>query len=76
MQYSNLIFQMTNLIQTQSIAVVLQNRCSYKFRKFNKKIPVLESLFNKESFVEKKIQRKCFPVTFVKLLQSDVGISR
>ena len=30
-----------------SFADVPQNRCSSKLRKFHKKIPVLESLFNK-----------------------------
>ena len=33
--------------QKQSFAEVLQNRCSSKFRKFLRKITVLESLFNK-----------------------------
>ena len=33
--------------QKQSFAYVLQNRCSLKFRKFYRKTPVLESLFNK-----------------------------
>ena len=31
----------------QSFADVLQTRCSSKFRKFHRKTPVLESLFNK-----------------------------
>ena len=32
--------------QKQSFSNVLQNRCYYKFRKFDRKAPVLESLFN------------------------------
>ena len=35
------------LLQTESFADVLQNSCSYKFHKFHRKTPVLESLFNK-----------------------------
>ena len=35
--------------QKQSFADVFQNRCSQKFRKFHKEIPVSESLFNKVS---------------------------
>ena len=36
-----------NIFQKQSLAGVLQNRCSKKIRKFHRKTPVLESLFNK-----------------------------
>ena len=35
------------ILEKQSFADVLQNRYSQKFRNFDKKIPVLESLFNK-----------------------------
>ena len=34
-------------LQKQLFTDVLQNWCSYKFRKFYRKTPVLESLFNK-----------------------------
>ena len=34
------------ILQKQLFADVLQNRCSWKFRKFHRKTPVLESLFN------------------------------
>ena len=34
------------LMQRQSFADVLQNRCSLKFGKFHRKTPVLESLFH------------------------------
>ena len=33
--------------QKQSFADVLENRCSSKFRKFHRKTPMLECLFNK-----------------------------
>ena len=32
-------------LQKKLFTDVLQNRCSYKFRKFHRKTPVLESLF-------------------------------
>ena len=50
---ANLLWRDTNTgamkkkLQKQSFADVLQNRCSKKFRKFHRKIPVLEYLFNK-----------------------------
>ena len=36
-----------NVLWKQSFTNVLENRCSYKFRKFHKKAPMLVSLFNK-----------------------------
>ena len=53
--------------QKQSFADVLQNRCSWKFRKFHRKVVVLESLFNKVAvltacnFIKNRLQHKCFP---------------
>ena len=36
-----------NEIAKQAFENVLQNKCSYEIRKFYRKIPMLESLFNK-----------------------------
>ena len=58
----------------EPFAHVLQNRCSYKFHKFHRKTPVLESLFNKVAapqacnFIKKRLLHRCFPVKFVKFL--------
>ena len=63
-------------VPKQSFADILQNRCSEKFHKFQRKTPVLESLFNKVAglqacnFIKKKLQRGCFPVKFTKLLRT------
>ena len=51
--------------QKQSYADVLQNRCSYKFRKFHRKALVFESLFNKVAGL-----KACFPVKFAKFLRA------
>ena len=59
-------------------ADVLQNRCSCKFRTFHRKIPVLESLFNKvaglktRNFIKKKLQHRRFPVKFVEFLRTPI----
>ena len=52
-------------------------RYSWKFRKFHRKTPVSESLFNKLAglkscnFVKKRFQHKCyFPVKFAKFLKT------
>ena len=39
-------YAMFSIIQKQLFEDVLQNRCSLKFRKFQRKTSVLESLFN------------------------------
>ena len=47
------------------------SRYSKKIRKFHKKAPVLQSLFNKVTglqtynFIKKRHQRRCFPVKLV-----------
>ena len=48
------------------------SRFSLKFRKFHRKTPVLECLFNKvrKSFVKKRLQHRCFPMKFAKFLRS------
>ena len=49
--------------------------CSLKVRKYHRKIPVLESVFNKVAglwaciFITKKFQHSCFPVKFAKFLR-------
>ena len=46
-------------------------RCSVKFRNIHRKIPVLESLFNKVSgvqacrFIKSRLQLRCFPVNSI-----------
>ena len=62
--------------QKQSFADVLQNRCSWKFRKFHRKTLVSESPFNKVAgleacdFVKKRLWHKYFPVKFAKFLRT------
>ena len=51
------------------------NRCSLKFRKFHRKTPGLESLFNKVAspqacnLIKKRLQHMCFPVKYAKSLR-------
>ena len=45
------------ILQKQSFAIVLQIRCSWKFRKFHRKTPVLESLFNKVAGLQALLKR-------------------
>ena len=55
-------------LQKQSFTDVLQNRFSGKFRRFHRKTPVLEYLFNKVTglkagnFIKKRPQHRCFLV--------------
>ena len=55
-----------------------KNRCSQKFRKFYRKTPMLESLFNKAagrqscSFIKKIIRHRCFPVNSGKFLKTTI----
>ena len=68
----------TNSIQKQPFADVLQNKCSWKFRKFHRKTPVLKSLFNKVAalkacnFIKKRLQHKCFPVNIAKFFKNSL----
>ena len=56
---------MRKKLQKHSFADTLQNKCSQKFRKFHRKIPVLKSLFNKAAdlktckFIMKILQHRC-----------------
>ena len=63
----------------QSFADVPLNKCSGKFRKFDRKAPVLESVLNKVfffaglqtcNFVKKRLQRRCCLVKFAKFLRT------
>ena len=63
-------------LQKQSFADILQNRCSQKFRKFHRKITVLESLLSLYvglktcNFIKRRLQHKCFPVKSVRFLRA------
>ena len=52
------------------------NRCSLKFRKFHRKTPGLESLFNKVAspqacnLIKKRLQHRCFPMKYAKFLRT------
>ena len=49
-----------------------------KFRKFYRKTPVLESIFNNISglqscnFIKKRLQHRCFPIKFAKFLRTPI----
>ena len=70
-QLQSLPSKSRNVFLYQSFTDVLQNRCSWKI-----KTPVLESLFTKVAnleawnFIRKRIQHKCFPVKFEKILRA------
>ena len=55
--------------------VLCKKMCSLKVRKYHRKIPVLESVFNKVAgvtacnFITKKVKHRCFPVKFTKFLR-------
>ena len=58
--------------------VFFKKMCSWKFRKFHMKSPVLEPLFNNVAglqacnFIEKMLQHWCFPMKFVKFLVTPI----
>ena len=60
----------------QPPAVFCKKSCSLKFRKFHRKTPVLESLFNKVAglqacnFIKKGLQQRHIPVKFAKFLRT------
>ena len=60
----------------QSFGDVLQNTFSQKFRKFHRKTPVLESIFNKLTglhacnFIKKDSKYRSFPVKLTKFLKA------
>ena len=55
---------MSSKLKKQSLADIPQNRCPGKFRKFHRKIPLLESLFNQVAglkicnFIKKRLQHR------------------
>ena len=55
-----------DVFQKQSFGVVLQNSCSEKFRRFHQKTSVLKAC----NFHKKRLQHRCFPVKFVKILRA------
>ena len=63
-------------MKKQSFTIVLQNRCSKKFRKFHWKTPALEFFFKKvvgpqvSNFIKKRFQHRRFPVKFAKILRT------
>ena len=60
----------------ESFADVLQNKYSQKFRKFHRKTPVLEFLFNKVAgpkacnFIKNFFHHRYFPMKFAKFLRT------
>ena len=52
--------------------------CSLKVRKYHRKMPALESVFNKVggirtcNFITKELQYRCFPVKFAKFLRISI----
>ena len=62
--------------QKQPLELFCKKRCSEKFCKFHRKIPVLKSLFNRVagleecSFIKKRLQHRCFPVKFPKFIRT------
>ena len=63
-------------IQKQAMEVFCEKKCSKNFCKFHRKTPVLQSLFNKDlkacNFIKEKLKHRCFPVKFVKFLETFV----
>ena len=78
--FKKLFFETESVVRIrkikQSSGGVLQKRCSYKFRKIHRKIPVPESLiFVPENLIKffllkKRLWYKCFPVNFAKFLRT------
>ena len=64
--------------QKQPPEVFCKKRCSLEFRKFHRKTPVLESLFNNFAglqawnFIKKILQHWCFPMKFAKFLRTPI----
>ena len=65
-------------VQKQPPKMFCKKRCSQKYRKFHRKTPVLESLFNNIAglqacdFIKKILQHRCFPMKFVKFLRTPI----
>ena len=58
--------------------VLCKESCSLELRKFHRKTPVLESLFNRITglkgckFIKKRLQHRCFPVKFKTFLRAPI----
>ena len=64
------IFSLVLLVYTEAaILRCLQDACPEKIRKLHREIPVLESLLKKSPEI-KRLQHRCFPVNFEKLLRT------
>ena len=65
-------------VQLEPPGVLFKKKCSVKYRKFNRKTPVLESLFNNVeglqacNFIKKIFQHWCFPMKFAKFLRTPI----
>ena len=65
-------------VQNHPPDVFCKNWCSLKFRKFHRKAPVLESLFNNVAglqacnFIKKILQHWSFPMKFAKFLRTPI----
>ena len=79
--FSNFLPQITAAVhyfQMQPPEVFCKKWCSQKAWKFHRKTPVLESIFNKVAglwacnFIKKKLQHRCFPMKFAKLLRTPI----
>ena len=63
-------------LEKKSFADVPLNKCSKKFRQFDRKTSVLESVFNKVAdlqafkFVKKRLQHSSYLVKFAKILRA------
>ena len=73
---------MPEKVQTKSLGGALLKRCSLKFRKIDRKIPVLRSLFKNvarlyyfiKNFTKKRLWNRSFPVNFEKFIRTVVFI--
>ena len=64
--------------QKQPLEAFCKKRCFKNFRKFHRKTPVLESLFNNVAglqacnFIKKRLQHCCFLMKFAKFLRTPI----
>ena len=67
---------MWDRVWNQPPEVFYKRSCSQKFRNIQRKIPDLESLFNKAAgreafnFIKKRLQLRCFPLNIAKFLRT------
>ena len=73
--YTMVLFSLYLNLRKQRPEVFCRKRCLQKFRKFHRKTPVLESLFNAAqacNFIKKRLQHRYFPVKFAKFLRTPI----